>query len=528
MISKSDLTETQKLIIECNDNVVVLACPGSGKSTTISFKIARHLELLKDYQGVIAISYTNKASSELKTKVLSLTNNVRHSFFGTIDKFCISEIIIPGTVRNNIETQVLTDEFIEIEGKTSEEINQMSQEELLYYQKEYIKSGIIFMKTIDLFSIYILENNNILREYIKSRYKMIFIDEYQDCSESQNSIFEYLVGMGLTGVAVGDPAQSIFEYAGKSSRYLTDLSNKDNYSVFSLNINHRCHQSIINYSTKFISNKFIPEQCDDIRVGRWLVDGDENALAIYIDSIINKICTKYQIDDISKIAVLSRTKRTAKIISEKLTTDNILFDDTRLENLAQVNLDAKITVDILKYCFLDKTEIIAEDLVETYSFSDKRKNKQKAIRLIKEAKFDKTIDKIISAIESIIDRDINEIVKTELANALIDESILNNILAINNGKLSVMTIHKSKGLEFDFVIILDLYKYIFPTEKDFEYISYNEDINLHYVSLTRAKKYVLMLCGTKRTNGSGIQKKAELSTFILDRPDLKSLRKGNI
>ena len=61
-------TPIQREIIQEVGNTVVLAMPGSGKTLVLSEKIRRILEsdVLKDYQGVIAISYTRKASGHFK------------------------------------------------------------------------------------------------------------------------------------------------------------------------------------------------------------------------------------------------------------------------------------------------------------------------------------------------------------------------------------------------------------------------------------------------------------------------------
>ena len=90
-------TPTQRDIINEDGHTVVLASPGSGKTFVMSEKIKRLLRSddMRDYQGVIAISYTRKASLNLKKK--SLTDGVRekNSFFGTIDSFCLTQVILP-------------------------------------------------------------------------------------------------------------------------------------------------------------------------------------------------------------------------------------------------------------------------------------------------------------------------------------------------------------------------------------------------------------------------------------------------
>ena len=88
-------TDEQNRIISHTGNIVVTAKPGSGKTYTIVEKIAQILPGLPSYKGVIAISFTNKASDELKKRCKYRCYDTKQSFFGTIDKFYISQVIIP-------------------------------------------------------------------------------------------------------------------------------------------------------------------------------------------------------------------------------------------------------------------------------------------------------------------------------------------------------------------------------------------------------------------------------------------------
>ncbi len=88
-------TPEQERIIAEKSNCVVIAKPGSGKTFTLAHKIRKILLQVPDYKGIVAISYTNKASDELERRCLATGVNRKSSFFGTIDKFFISEIIIP-------------------------------------------------------------------------------------------------------------------------------------------------------------------------------------------------------------------------------------------------------------------------------------------------------------------------------------------------------------------------------------------------------------------------------------------------
>ncbi|BDU25822.1 3'-5' exonuclease [Flavobacterium sp. GSB-24] len=89
-------------------------------------------------------------------------------------------------------------------------------------------------------------------------------------------------------------------------------------------------------------------------------------------------------------------------------------------------------------------------------------------------------------------------------------------------EINILTLHKSKGLEYDVVIHLDLYKWVFPAMgpkegkdwKNPEYLSYQQDLNLHYVRVTRARKACALVSSSQRTNDKGEVKDAEDSVFI--------------
>ncbi|EPL8910166.1 UvrD-helicase domain-containing protein, partial [Enterobacter hormaechei] len=88
-----EFTHEQRLAIDYPSSMVLTACPGSGKTAVIVEKIVLDLASCKEFQGVIAISYTNKASDELKRRCSKALPDSKSSFFGTIDKFYLTEII---------------------------------------------------------------------------------------------------------------------------------------------------------------------------------------------------------------------------------------------------------------------------------------------------------------------------------------------------------------------------------------------------------------------------------------------------
>lgn len=212
MITKP--TSEQQKIIETEGNVVVTARPGSGKTYTIVEKIAGILENVPEYQGVIAISYTNKASDELKRRCKNKGIDLKSSFFGTIDKFYTNQIIRPFACH-------LTKKYIPLEIekgipdgseyellKGSGDKTEFTSEQAALVLK-MLERGFIFLPLSGAVALYITKQIPEVLVYLKARFTHIFIDEYQDCGAVQHEFFLYLVHNHIWGVAVGDPDQAI-------------------------------------------------------------------------------------------------------------------------------------------------------------------------------------------------------------------------------------------------------------------------------------------------------------------------------
>lgn len=102
---------------------------------------------------------------------------------------------------------------------------------------------------------------------------------------------------------------------------------------------------------------------------------------------------------------------------------------------------------------------------------------------------------------------------------------------MSSNEIQVMTLHKSKGLEFDVVFHLNMSDWELPYKQiehgDFnnpKYPNWEQDLNLHYVGITRARKVCYLVRGTQRTNSYDCLKNARDSEF-LGINGLESLRK---
>lgn len=532
-------TEQQLLIIKHDGNSVIIAAPGSGKTYVISEKIKINLTNLLEHQGIIAISYTNKASTELKNRSLSNGENPKSSFFGTIDKFNLSEIIIPfgkqlfGIPTEDIKITKITslpfnkkDDFEWFNRNLS--LNQI-EEDQINTLKTYFLRGSILIETIGVLANFIFTNSISCQNYIKSRYKYIYIDEYQDSGFEQHQIFLKIQNLNIKSIAVGDLNQSIYAFSGKDAKYLEELTKKPSFKYFKLDKNHRCHPSIINYSNFLLNSKteLIPVEPNFIFFHR--VEGNEKNIAMWLDEKIDSIQKAFKIEKRNQIAILTRTSRTGEIINVELKELHKLSISNELDT--NLNVWSAIFSNLLHFIYDDNFKFI--DVIEIFTSYDrfssselKRLSEAKKVieRLITTKNFDnERVIKVFKTIASIVAPNSENTESVDLLTSVLNNPIeLKSYEPANENEVNILTIHKSKGLEYDFVFHLDLYEWVFPNKRpgpnnDFNnpvFGDWKQDLNLHYVGITRARKGCFFISSTKRTNNEGSTKNGKDSEFI--------------
>ena len=516
-------TKEQKEILNHDGNIVVTANPGSGKTYTIVEKIGTILTKLPSYKGVIAISFTNKASDELKKRCKRKGIDSKHSFFGTIDKFYISEIIIPfASHLTHVMPEYQVVEYSENESYYSElqtitETVTQVQENLL---KEALSEGKIFLNISGEIAWYILNKVSGVAKYLQARYSHVFIDEYQDCGKIQHDIFLTLCEMGIIGVAVGDVNQAIYGFSNRFPRYLLELIGKAEFEHFELSKNHRCHPSISEYSLcLFGSSKEIVE---DKRVFRVSVKGNEIDIANKIDLAIPKIKEKYNINKNNHIAILCRGSGTIKVLDETIKTPHKVFYETPLDRdnsewgrLFRGLLVAKFesdtfSVDYAEQLFSEELDPEKYHRVLTWCNKIFKSSTENMITVINE--FEKIANLVYPGKKDCRALEL-------LQNVIRDKELLKSYIPAQGDEITIMTLHKSKGLEFNIVFHMDMYKYIISDEwGDEEQIK--QLLNLHYVGVTRAIDACYIMIGTKRYRAKKNDfYKAEPSSFL----DIKGL-----
>ncbi len=496
-------TEEQRKIIDDTGNIVVTARPGSGKTYTVVEKIARALEDLYDYQGIIAISFTNKASDELKSRCRRKGLQVKSSFFGTIDKFYISQIIIPfashvtgKTVDFKIEENFKNHEQYSELAKIDDHVSGRNESMLI----SSLRDGLIFLNISGETAMYILQHSAECARYLKARYKNIFIDEYQDCGKIEHEIFLQLVKMGITGMAVGDVNQAIYGFNNRFPKYLISLMSNSSFKHYELTINHRCHESISEYSLCLYGAS--SRITDEKRVYMVNVEGGEKEIANGIDYYLDGIKNKYSILQNCHCAILCRSNMTVNLMDRYIKTPHKKFDTTKLDK--DQSDWARLFIELLRGRF--DPEVSAADIAdEFYSYEYEERKYQLAMEQI-QVLFDCNINdfkqmqrQFHDIGEFIYPKSENNKALNELSEILSDEEQLSTYMPAKENEINIMTIHKAKGLEFNAVFQMDMYRHIFPFENCSDE-DYHQMLNLHYVAVTRAIDVCYLMNGTKRYN----------------------------
>ena len=510
-------TDEQKRIIKDDGNVVVTAKPGSGKTFTIVEKIYQISKKLYDYQGIIAISFTKKASRELEQRAKKRGAAKKSSFYGTIDSFYISQIIIPfakhlTSQTMNLDVKATVDDYPEYKPLLG--MRQAITAEIETLLISSLAAGHIFLDLCGETALYILEHVKESIEYLVSRYTHIFIDEYQDCGDIQHTIFSFLVDAGITGIAVGDIDQAIYAFTNRYPRYLIALLTHPKFTSYEITKNHRCHKSISDYSLRLLGKDIASE--GEKRVIKVSIAGDEETIATKIGSVLTRIKEKYDIKYNNQVAILCRNNSTAVRVSTGLGLPYKLFQDTELDKLN--SYWARFFNDFLQSYF--DPELFNVDFTERYFNKEiDHSNYDKALRIVDtlfaldSSELHIHIQKIISLARMIYPEYERTDVVDILRHILQDNQLLKSYSPASYDEVNILSLHKSKGLEYDIVFHMDLYEFIMPPYKGSQE-EYEQSLNLHYVGITRAKKACFLMQGSIRHNSSGIPKDAIESPFL--------------
>ena len=352
MISIDKLNENQlKAVNHLDGPCMVLAGPGSGKTRVITYRIA-NMVVNKNIKptSILAISFTKASSIEMKNRALSLSNDFRmnkvtygtfHSVFFRIlryfENYNIESILDEKTKRIGLKNILkgLNIENADDDETIGQVINEISYVKNELMDKRDFKSEVLtndeFIKVYNFYEEYkqqmnkidfddmliktyeLLKNNKAALDRVRSVYRYILVDEFQDINKVQFEALKLIANPSNNIFVVGDEDQSIYGFRGSRPDFLLEFEEYfSNTKKVLLDINYRSKGEIIN-----IANRLIEKNTDRyekvIKCGQgngakvnYISPEDSEEEAVYIaKDIKNKVQEDYT--EYTDFAVIYRT-----------------------------------------------------------------------------------------------------------------------------------------------------------------------------------------------------------------------------
>jgi ATP-dependent exoDNAse (exonuclease V) beta subunit len=476
--------EEREQIIENNTDTVVSASAGSGKTTIMVKKMEVELEKILDHRTIAAITFTVKATEEIKKKA---GKNIRKPFVVmTNDAFIENEIIRP-FIKDALGEDYSNDYSVEYGNeykfeKYSMGLNQLKNKNILG-SFEDSERNFNFRLAYE-----ILEKSVAAQEYISAKYSWVFIDEYQDSDRDMHRFFMRLKNeYKLKLFIVGDSKQAIYLWRGAMSN-IFKLLRKEDFCFYELITNFRCDKEIENYANLFHNPKYfnqIKKNVENLVLKEFTFKNytERRNFSGFVDDF-KSLIHKEIIDTNKEITVIANFNNDAKKITEMLNREGFDFvfipktpidegipNGHLLKELARFSLNSTYTI----YDFIENTQIDERNRTrfEVNNIINKLKKKENLkTNTVKEVVAELASYLGISVSTDEIEKFCDSICHSryEMAFKLIDS------------KYKVMTVFASKGLEFDQVISFARY-----------YNIHNGDnMQNHYVCITRAKNKFIM------------------------------------
>ena len=279
-------------------SVLVIAGAGSGKTKTLTYRVARLIESGVNPENILLLTFTKKAADEMLNRAVAILDSrcqkvaggTFHSFSNYIlrkystlldlkNNFTIIDRADAEDVINHIRGKVIGKQekrfprkgtILDIYSKAinknmtasaviESEYNQFShaEEKINEISKEYITykraNSLLDYDDLLLYLRTLLQSNEEIRKKLSNQYKFILIDEYQDTNAIQADIIKLLASEHSNVMAVGDDSQSIYSFRGANFRNILDFPKIfEGTKIIKLEQNYRSSQNILALTNRII------------------------------------------------------------------------------------------------------------------------------------------------------------------------------------------------------------------------------------------------------------------------------------
>lgn len=263
-VSVQTLNSEQRIACECLNNIILTACPGSGKTRTVSHRLAYLQGVYSTSRRLhLAITYTNRAADEILERIETLNIDADNIWAGTIHQFCMQFIIRPYAMYSDRlhKGYRIIDEYVQREYMREEADNlgircdewdydKYPSIKRAYKQRLLRNKEIDFEDILDV-SVKILQECPYVAENIAATIATIQVDEYQDTNERQYNILRMICDKRpqILISFIGDVNQAIYSSLGGVAKSAEEIRALFNLSFQELHLTgcYRSCQKIIDY-----------------------------------------------------------------------------------------------------------------------------------------------------------------------------------------------------------------------------------------------------------------------------------------
>ena len=277
---------------QIDGSILILAGAGSGKTRTITYRIAHMIENvgISPY-SILAVTFTNKAAKEMRERVEELVGDIAkactistfHSFgmrllrmyakevgynsnftiYDTDDQKRMVKAILKGQNLSLNGVKLTERDIVSMISKIKEQIKTLDEYSVMNkqivevydkYNKVLLESNAMDFSDILLNTYKLLQKPEIL-EKVQNKYKYIMIDEYQDTNNLQYKIIDLIARKSSNLCVVGDENQSIYGFRGANILNILNFeTNYNNAKIIKLEENYRSTTTILDAANELIKN----------------------------------------------------------------------------------------------------------------------------------------------------------------------------------------------------------------------------------------------------------------------------------
>ena len=608
----ADLNEEQRrAVLHHGAPLLILAGAGSGKTRVITVKIAHMIEELGlDPRSILAVTFTNKAAGEMKERAAGLAPAAQNTMIRTFHSFGawflrrnaqLLDMPSGFSIYDDDDSVTLLRSLYPDENRATlnavnrrisrakdyglspaDDLSEISAdpafaEQYRRYETRLREIGNADFGDLILLPVRILSEHPEVRDRIRSRFRVVLVDEFQDSNIAQYRLLELLADRSTYVCVVGDDDQSIYRFRGAEVRnILTFHETFSGTDVIRLEENYRSTGNILDVASAVVDH-------NDGRLGKTLWTrkdrgplpvlaelNDEEEEVHYCREVLSR-------GDISpgETAILYRTNAQSRLFETVFLREGIPYRIVGTLRFYERE-EVKDAVAVLKFLANPRDEVSFRRIVNkpargigattleklVAASAETRGDLREALR-VAAARLSARAGNAVSSFAAAVDRveaafggenlvplldaaihetgladyhaEKDEIAGTqklqnleELLNAsslyagtpegLVEflESIeLDSAREQESGdspdRVTLITMHNTKGLEFDRVIITGLEEGLFPRGGEESPDELEEERRLFYVALTRARQSVhLTSCRYRRIHG-------RLLTFVPSR-----------